>query len=397
MKKIYDLKLDYNLISNRKSVKGVLFLDQIEGCFKKNSKEFKGKKVKLIIGERDFSLLESRLLNALKKVKAKTTVLVVDNKSDLSFEASKTDRVVAVGDNLLLSKVRLSYISVDCYAIPTTPYIEELFIDKVYIQEGITKSYSVKGFKRVFIDEDIILTAYKRYFANGYISVMSKLTALLDYKINCFLSGENVDGEVFSLTKRAINLLARIGEYENYQSVILGAQLILSSLGDVNPFEGSGVDVVKNALGVYASDLLLGQRILSAFEKSAKIYHLYFSNDFSNLLSVPDYYSDVQELEKDVGLDKEFFYSNLKIPSEKRIKLINALILKVRDDFKRETSVILSVLPTVIKIYKQIYNKDQKPLSYKQIKNAVTKGSYLSSKTSILTLCRDQGILKCAN
>ena len=92
-----------------------------------------------------------------------------------------------------------------------------------------------------------------------------------------------------------------------------------------------------------------------------------------------------------------YFYKNLKIPSERRRKLIALLMQKTRDDFKRETTLILSVLPSIIKIYDKLNNKERKTISYKQIKNAVCLGAYLTDKTSTLTLCRDEGILKCAN
>ena len=122
-----------------------------------------------------------------------------------------------------------------------------------------------------------------------------------------------------------------------------------------------------------------------------------FSNDLSDLLSVPDYEGDLLTLEEFSGYERAHFYKNLKIPSEKRRKLINMLLDKTRDDFKKETTVILSVLPSVIKIYSQLNGKKRQTISYKQTKNAVNLGSYLTDRTSVLTLCRDLGILKCAN
>ena len=293
-----------------------------------------------------------------------------------------------------MSAVRycLSTCTAKYYAVPSTPCIENILSTNISVKNG----GFVKPFEKVIVDEAIISKADLSYFAKSYISTMSKLTALIDYKINCFLSGTPVDEEVFSLTKQAVNTVAKLTSYENFKSAILGAQIILASLGG-NVFDGSGVEVIKNCLTTLDTSLSDSQKTLIAFEKTAKIYHMYFSNDFSSLLSVPDYESDILELEKTTGKSRAYFYKNLKIPSERRRKLIALLMQKTRDDFKRETTVVLSVLPSIIKIYNKLNNTERESLSYKKIKNAVCLGAYLTDKTSTLTLCRDEGILKCAN
>ncbi len=401
MKKVYDLNLDYNLISNRKSLANVVYVGEVGSLFSRFSTEFCKKKIKVVIKEKDFSLFGVSLVDKLKKIGASVDALIVKKDGELKKSCFiGVDVVIAVGDDKLLSSVRcdLSKTFVPCYALPTTPYLERLLSHEVDIEmEGITKESPIKSFEKVFVDEQVILNAEDDSFAESYISVMSKLTALIDYKINCFLLGDKIDGEVFNLTKRAINLLAGISGYQNYKSVILGGQLILMAVSESSPFKGCGVDVISSALKLFSNGISSSQTILTAFEKTAKIYHMYFSNDFSTLLSVPDYQNDLDALEEATGIKRDFFHKNLRIPSEKRRNLINLLVLKIREDFKKETTLILSVLPSVIKIYKQIGDKKQGKLSYKQIKNAVTLGSYLTEKTSVLTLCRDEGILKCAN
>ena len=398
MKKVYDLYLDYNLISNRKNVKNSLVIGKIESL-----SQFISGNVKLVINESDYSLLGEKILTALKNSASKVILNLVDDGDCLSLEKAISnggDKVLVVGDNDLLDKVRCfsSKCNAFCYALPTTPYLEEVNKPSVYLKkDDFSMEFSVKPFEKVLVVEDVILKADNSFFAKSYISVMSKLTALIDYKINCFLSGAKVDDEVFSIAKRAINLLASITNYQNYKSAILGGQMILSSIGDASPFDGTGVDVIYKALKVFANGVSDGKSLLTAFEKTAKIYHMYFSNDFSSLLSLPDYQSDLELLETASGLKRNFFYKNLKIPSEKRRKLISILLAKIRDDFKKETSLILSVLPTVIKIYNQLDGTAKEYISYKQIKNSVTLGTYLTEKTSVLTLCRDEGILKCAN
>ncbi len=405
MKEIFNLSLEVNLSILKNSCANQISVGSFLDTFSKIKNELSNKKVEVVMTESDFSKIGSLVMDALRGKGIETTLLLIEEK-DFHYTAvrksfsNQINAVFAFGDKNLLSTMRYysSLNGVPCYAVPTTPYIENLTQSSVYLKtDGLPATIPANSFKHIFIDENIILKAESSEFSKSYVSVMSKLTALIDYKIDCFLSGNQVDGEVFSLTKKAINTLAKISSYENYKSAILGAELLLLAVNFNSPFTGSGVDVIKNCLSVFGSGLSGGDKTLIAFEKTAKIYHMYFSNDFSNLLSVPDYEGDLVALEQSAGYERAHFYKNLKIPSEKRRKLINLLMEKTRNDFKKETSLILAVLPNVIKIYNQINNSKQKTISYKQIKNAVTLGGYLTDKTSVLTLCRDAGILKCAN
>ena len=393
MKKLYDITSQLNLISNRSPFNNTVVVGDIASALFFVAKEVAPLEIEVVISQKDFSVLGSTIMGALKNGGAKTSLLIFEDdeyhyatlKKSLNANLSA---VVAVGDNALLSAIRryLSTFQAKCYAVPTTPCIENILLSDSL----------QKPFEKVIVDENVISKGDLSYFAESYISTMSKLISLIDYKINCFLSGAPVDEEVFSITKQAINTLAKLTSYENFKSAILGAQLLLASL-DGGVFEGSGIEVIKTCLSYLDKNLSSSQKTLAAFEKTAKIYHMYFSNDFSSLLSVPDYESDIGELEKITGKSRDYFYKNLKIPSERRRKLIALLMQKTRDDFKRETTLILSVLPSIIKIYDKLNNKERKTISYKQIKNAVCLGAYLTDKTSTLTLCRDEGILKCAN
>ena len=141
-------------------------------------------------------------------------------------------------------------------------------------------------------------------------------------------------------------------------------------------------------------------RLMLAFDKLVKVYHMFFNNDFSDLLSVPDYNTDIYILEKTTGKSGSYFRKNLKIPSEKRRRLINALIYKTRDSFLNETSSILSVLSPIVKIYNGLNNQNEEKLekpviNYDMVKNSLALCSYFSSKTTIATLCRDMGLWRC--
>ena len=405
MKRFYSLEKEFNSEILRKEFANVVFIGKLLDAFSSRKAELLQGKIEVVMTESDFSKVGSIVLGALKSCNIKPALLLIEE-NDFHYTAVRKSfsaglsGVIAVGDKNLLSAIRYyaSLSDIPCYAVPTTPYIELLSANNVYLKTGgLVAVMPSKPFRNIFIDEAVILKAENEHFSKAYISVMSKLTALIDYKMDCFLSGNKVDGELFTATKKAINTLAMITSYENYKTAIIGAQLYLLSISLDAPFQGSGVWVIKNALSLFCKNLSGGDKTLIAFEKTAKIYHMLFSNDLSDLLSVPDYEGDLLTLEEFSGYERAHFYKNLKIPSEKRRKLINMLLDKTRDDFKKETTVILSVLPSVIKIYSQLNGKKRQTISYKQTKNAVNLGSYLTDRTSVLTLCRDLGILKCAN
>lgn len=405
MKRLYSLEKEFNSENTDKEFSNLVCVGSLLDAFSSRKAELSRGKIEVIMTESDFSKVGSLVLNPLKSCGIQPLLLLIEE-NDFHYTSVKKSfstglsGVIAVGDKNLLSFVRYyaSLSDIPCYALPTTPYFESISSNNVYLKTGgLLAVMPAKPYKNVFIDEAVIVKAENKHFSKAYISVMSKLTALIDYKIDCFLSGNKVDAELFSTVKKAINTLATITAYENYKTAIIGAELLILSINFNSPFSGSGVWVIKNALSLFSKKLSGGDKTLIAFEKTAKIYHMLFSNDFSDLLSVPDYEGDLLTLEEYSGYERAHFYKNLKIPSEKRIKLINLLLDKTRDDFKKETAVILSALPSVIKIYSQLNGKNRQTISYKQTKNAVNLGSYLTDRTSALTLCRDLGILKCAN
>ncbi len=375
---------------------------------KQTAKNFSNGVVEVVILEKDFKSLGSDVVSVIKSQGLDVKLFIIEGKNSnfhllkSSFDNS-VGSVVAVGDSNLLSTVRYlaSITGINCYAVPTTPYLERLFSQSIHLEtSGLPAEISAPLFTEVFVDEELISKAKGSSFAESYLSVMGKLTALIDYKLNAFLSNENINDELFNIVKKAINKTAVSNSYKNYKSVIIYSQLLLCMVNSVSDvLKGSGVETVEKCLSLFAPEISAVDSKWIAFQKTAKIYHMYFSNDFSNFLSVPDYESDLSLLEEVSGHGKSYFYKNLKIPSEKRRNLINLLMKKTGENFKKETSLILSLISAVKKNYQKLDNNFiKKPtISYKQIKNAVTLSPYLTNKTQVLTLCRDAGILKCAN
>ena len=406
MKKSLDIKLQLNTLTDCEIPKSLL-VGNLNSHLIELANTFTRGDIEVVITENNFKKFGSLVVDGLKNGGAKVKLLLIEDK-DFHYAQVKSSfngqvgAVVAVGDKNLLSAVR-HYSSIHgtpCFAVATTPVIETVFEEFVYLKtEGMPAKMKAQPFNKVIIDEDIIKKASGESFSEAFILSISKLTALIDYKLNSYVSGGKVDGALFKIVKTAINVSASILSYDDYKTAIIYSQILLAIVnGKSNCLKGTGVDVVSSALSIFAPNALDHQKVFIAFEKTAKLYHLYFSNDFSSLLSLPDYLQELEDLQTATNKDRSLYYNNLKIPSEKRRELINLLIDKTKDNFKSETTLILKLLKGIKTIYQKLLNKEEKSIiSYKQIKNAVTLSTYLTDKTNVLTLCRDSGVLKCAN
>lgn len=408
MKEIFDIKNKIERIRDVEPFNQAVLTGDVSLLYSELSSFIKLGKIEVLSTQNYFISVGAKVVEALKSMGAEVSVLLIENKDNpYSFiKANSTKNVsacVAIGDSFLLSFSRYytSLNLIPCYAVPTTPDLENLLKSYVLLNtQGLPAKMEVKAFKKIVIDETLISNAPYEVFAKSYISVMNKLTALIDYRINSYLSGQAVDNKLFEMVKNSINIVAMLPKYENFKSAIIYSQMVLLSVNSISTMlEGTGEQVVKIALDLFAPKMLEHEKEFLAFEKLSKIYHFYFSNDFSDLLVVPDYYGELKILQEHAKRDISAFSKNLKIPSERRRVLINLLLEKTSKEFKAETITILSILKQVKKIYENLLVKSRKGSkpSYKQVKSAITLSTYLTDKTSVLTLCRDAGILKCAN
>lgn len=408
MKEIFDIKNKIERIRDVEPFNQAVLTGDVSLLYSELSSFIKLGKIEVLSTQKYFISVGAKVVEALKSMGAEVSVLLIDNKDNpYSFiKANSTKNVsacVAIGDSFLLSFSRYytSLNSIPCFAVPTTPDLENLLKSYVLLNtQGLPAKMEVKAFKKIIIDDALISNAPYEVFAKSYISVMNKLTALIDYRINSYLSGQAVDNKLFEMVKNSINIVAMLPKYENFKSAIIYSQMVLLLVNSISTMlEGTGEQVVKIALDLFAPKMLEHEKEFLAFEKLSKLYHFYFSNDFSDLLVVPDYYGELKILEEHAKRDISAFSKNLKIPSERRRVLINLLLEKTSKEFKAETTTILSILKQVKKIYENLLVKSRKGSkpSYKQVKSAITLSTYLTDKTSVLTLCRDAGILKCAN
>ncbi len=364
------------------------------------------KKMDFVCLESDFLRFGGIVKKALKDAETEVNVLLVEDSEFYhahlkSFFSSSTNEVIVIGSSNLLA-ITAYYASmqkIPCHAVVTEPNFENVLSSKMpMLLNGVPVDAEVIPFKTVICDIEVINKAPRESLAESYIRTVSKLLTLIDYKLRVYTDGVSADKTLYTEIKNVIQKVILINTYQNPKEVLIYAQAVIAKINALSDMlKEGGVELFCDTLGVFFPNLSYGDRLMMAFSKLVKVYHMFWNNSFDDLISLPDYNADIFLLEKTTGKNGSYYRKKLKIPSEKRRILINALISKTKDGFLKETSSLLSVLYSVEKIYSGLNKtaKDKPPIKYEIIKNSLTLCTYFSDKTSILTLCRDMGILRC--
>ncbi|MBR5439016.1 MAG: hypothetical protein IKV61_02245 [Clostridia bacterium] len=368
----------------------------------------KNKTAQVVCRENDFQVVGATVTKALKDAKANFTTLLV---GDVDLDSEKANSsfnfdggyVLAVGDakTLKLAQYYASKIGIDCHALLTEPCCEEVFLKRVRIPtKSISVSKNVKPFKTVIYDFDIIKKASNSAFATAYISIMGNLISLIDYKMRVMLTGEEFDEINYNALKKVVYMASNLANYKNAKDVLIYSCALISLIKAKNEqFTCFPIELFADALNLSSNAKGYGDRLMTAFLKLVPLYKMFFTNDFSGLLSVPNYLADAYELE---NLTKQFggnFVSNVKVPSPKRLDLILEMLRKTQGAFNSEICSVFSIANSIKKVYLNIL-KQTTPfefLPYGELKQALKLCTYLTDKQSVLTVFRDLGVLNCVN
>ena len=362
----------------------------------------------VVCREKDFELVGATVTKALKDANAEFTTLLVEDADFNNDKASSTFRfdggyVIAVGDSKTLS-LALYYATkygVDCYALPTEPYFENAFSKKVKIAtNNIPLTVKVKPFKTVIYDLEVIRKASNKAFATAYVSVMSKLLSLIDYKMRVYLADETFDESSYNAIKKVVAMVANLANYKNVKDVLIYAEALISLIKAKNEqFTNFAVELFADSLNLSPYIMSEGDRLLTAFLKLVPLYKMFFTNDFSGLLSTPNYLKDVHELEQLTGQFAGNYTKNIKVPSPQRLNLILEMLNKTRDSFNNEITAVLAIANSIEKVYANILKDDSgfKFPPYSYLKQSLKLCTYLTNKQSVLTVFRDLGVINCVD
>jgi hypothetical protein len=210
------------------------------------------------------------------------------------------------------------------------------------------------------------------------------------------LLGKIVDDNFYKLLKQGLSYTLNFSSYDSPSIVLTLSSFIINVVDKKS-------DIIKNStaqnylkvMRLTNEDASFALTCFKGFEKLIKLYHFYFNNDFNGVLLYPDYVNDIEKLSLITLKEQNELYKNLKVPSAKRVELINKLTLKVGAIFLKETSVLLKVLPNIEKAFYLQLKKERafKDIDSLDIKNALRLSTYLTESQNVLVVMRDLGLL----
>ncbi len=390
----------------KKAIKLPLNVDacSVKDAICKIVEQTQNSKVEIVFKEKDYKRYSGEFFSCLKSTSVNYSTLIVE-KNCKSFYSSKTLSAISqkvcivVGDDEFIKATNTfcSSKKIKCYAFLTSPYFTEILKDEYfYIDKGKSKSKKVKPIECLFLDQNVIKKCSVYETLKSYVYCLMQAITLIDYKFSSMLTGKTTKNEYYDLLKQSLNYALNFSSYDSPSKVLTLASFIINAVD-------SDCDVIKNSTAynyikvanLLNDDCSLAKLYFVGFEKLVKLYHFFFSNDFSDVLLFPNYIGDLQKLSLiDVkGFDE--LYENLKVPSAKRVGLICKLLKVVGDSFLDQTSQFIKILPSIEKgFYLQLdkENKNQ-DIDGEDIKNALRLSTYLTTSQNVLVVMRDFGLL----
>jgi glycerol-1-phosphate dehydrogenase [NAD(P)+] len=144
----------------------------------------------------------------------------------------KADLVVGIGGgkNIDMAKAVANYMKIPYISIPTILSHDGIASDRAIISKG-RKKYPILGSTPIAViaDLDVLTKAPYRYFAAGCGDVISKETAVLDWRLARDVKGEDYDDFIANLTYSAAETIINNAKdhQKNYKNSV---KLLLESL-----------------------------------------------------------------------------------------------------------------------------------------------------------------------
>lgn len=364
----------------------------------------KNERVDIVIGRSTFRNYGIEITSLIKSIKYSTTIIEDDCNLFLpkTNVLVKSNKVIVFGNDDFIKGVNycLRDNSCDIIAVYLSTHLESIFLSEyevVFSGKHYTKK--VKNLSQIILDSLFIKKSSKKDVLTAYISNVLIAPILIDYRLSKALNGKAYSPKLYIPLKQALRYTLEYSTYTNFYEVLCLASFIKSAINySSDIINSSGAENIVKILNVTCEGVDKIIICKKAFEKTIKLYHFFFSNEFSNLLSYPDYVNDIEKLSMLLGISEEELYSSLNIPSQKRAELICWFLKKVRLDFLRETTSLMAILPKILGNFDKVSSgviTDN--LSLENLKDAVKYSPYLTKRANVLTLMRDFGILSLIN
>lgn len=341
--------------------------------------------------------------------KVEITPLIMNKKFDNSIEnlsglfalPKDIDFAVVTGDELLsVAKYFTALRDIPLIYIPTSPTTFGVFDLTAEIKlKGKTERINAQNKRIVLLDEQLLNASEKRKIASAFCDVVSKIIALLDYRVRGAVSGKWLCKNSYNLARSVIIDTFSVLKYQNAPLKLAENGLKLSVIsaytkGEI--FENSAENLTAKLLRYSGKERLpIAECRLVAMRKLIGIYKLFFGQKTTGILEMPDYIDRAEKFSELTGISEleilKGFKQSVYTNDEVRKKLFF-----IAKELYAECDKLSSLLTKINNTYLLLGGDEglEENFTPEEIRQAIYYSTDYPYAVNILTLIRDTGMLE---
>lgn len=207
----------------------------------------------------------------------------------------------------------------------------------------------------VGVSDKFSLSDVAELFAN----TESKLTALIDYRVQCAAGFCSFDKKSYDLLKTSVQETFKIFDKKLSERTDFAVESALKCV--IADFSAKGKLVRSSSLGCFdylADSPRSGYASIMALKCYLEIYYAFFNKDYADMLDYPDYNARAETLSALTGLDEKFFVEGF-VGQLSRLKDKNKGVDKIASGLKKEITDLKTAVKKIENVYVALGGKKQ--------------------------------------
>lgn len=340
---------------------------------------------------------------------ARITPLIMNKKFDNSIEnlsglfalSSDIAFAIVVDDELLsVAKYFTAIRNIPLIYIPTSPNTFGVLDVTAEIKlKGKTERVNAVNPRIVVLDKNLLKNSEKRKIANAFCDIVSKIIALLDYRVRGSISGKWLCKNSYNLARSVVIDTFSVLTYENAPLKLAENGLKLSVVSAYTQgaiFENSAENLTAKLLRYMGKERLpVSECRLIAMRKLIGIYKLFFGEKTTGILEMPDYIERAEEFSALTGISelevlngfKESVYTNDEVRKK---------VFFIAKELFAEIDKLSSLISKINNTYVLLGGSEDLESNFtsEEIRQAIYHSTDFPCAVNILTLIRDTGMLE---
>ncbi len=179
------------------------------------------KDILVVLDDNTYHFAGNICKNALKnrnirfKIFKTTTPLIPNEKTleEINIELKNADLIIGVGSGVIqdLCKYVSFNAKIPYFIIPTAPSMDGYASSTAIMTfEGVKTSIPCKPPKAIICDINLLKNAPLRMIQSGYGDILGKISALNDWELASFITGEYFCNKIYKLTENSLNKVLKL-------------------------------------------------------------------------------------------------------------------------------------------------------------------------------------------